>query len=145
MTDSFVPEGFRDLVAERPWVLVLVVGAVVLVLRLLSRAGGPVARPGEVWFAMVPFRDGTGAKDRPVLVLATHRRTVTVARLTSQDRGDRREYAHVPTGLPGLTKDSWIELRPVDLERSALRRRTGDAGHAWVRWYEEQVEAHGRP
>jgi hypothetical protein len=141
--DSIVPEGFRDLVAERPWLLVLVVGAVVLVLRLLRGAGAPVARPGEVWFAMVPFREGAGAKDRPVLVLAAHRRTVTVARLTSQDRGDRHEYVHVPTGLPGLTKDSWIELRPVDLDRSALRRRTSDAGEAWVHWYREQAASRG--
>ncbi len=139
MIDSLVPEGFRDVVADRPWLLVLVVGAVVLVLRLLHGAGGPVARPGEVWFAMVPFREGGGAKDRPVLVLSAHRRTVTAARLTSQDHGDRREYAHVPTGMPGLTEDSWIDLRPVDLDRSALRRRTGDAGDAWVRWYEEQA------
>lgn len=138
MIDSVVPDAFRDVLADRPWLLVLAAGAVVLLLRLLGRAGTPVGRPGEVWFAMVPYRDGTGAKDRPVVVLARRGRWVTVARLTSQDQSARpTDYARVPHPLPGLTRGSWVDPRPMRIRRSALRRRTGDAGAAWLAWYDE--------
>jgi len=137
MTDQLVPGALADLVADRPWLLVLVVGAVALVLRLLGRAGAPRARRGEVWFAMVPFRDGTGAKDRPVVVLSARGRRCTVVRLTSQDQDGRDGYARSPGTLPGLDRRGWVDLRPMELRRTALRRRTGDAGAAWLRWYED--------
>ena len=43
---------------------------------------------GEIWFANVPFDDGTGSKDRPVLVLSVSGRTCTVARFTSEGQKD---------------------------------------------------------
>lgn len=141
MTDQLVPGALADLVADRPWLLVLVVGAVVLVLRLLGRAGAPRARRGDVWFAMVPFRDGTGAKDRPVVVLSAHGRRCTVVRLTSRDQDGRAGYARSPGTLPGLDRRGWVDLRPMELRRTALRRRTGDAGTAWLRWYEDAARA----
>lgn len=141
MTDSIVPAALTDLLADRPWLLAVIAGAVVLVLRLLGRAGRPSARPGEVWFAMVPFRDGTGAKDRPVVVLAQRGRACTVARLTSQDNDDRPGYTRAPGILPGLGKQSWVDLRPMSIPRTALRRRTGDAGRAFVVWYDEARRA----
>jgi hypothetical protein len=140
VTDQFLPPALADLIADRPWLLVVGVGAVLLVLRLLSRAGRPTVRPGEVWFAMVPYRDGTGAKDRPVVVLSVSGRTCRVARLTSQDQDRRPEYTRPPGRLPGLRADSWVDLRPLDLRRSALRRRAGDAGRDWVRWYEDAAQ-----
>lgn len=143
MTDSIVPAALTDLLADRPWLLVVVLGGVVLVLRLLGRAGRPSARPGEVWFAEVPFRDGTGSKDRPVVVLRQRGRTCTVARLTSQDQDDRPEYTRAPGMLPGLRRQSWVDLRPVQIRRTALRRRTGDAGRAWLVWYEGARRADG--
>lgn len=137
MTDQIVPDVLADLVADRPWLLVLVAGAVVLVLRLIGRAGAPRARRGDVWFAMVPYRDGTGAKDRPVVVLSSRGRRCTVVRLTSKDNDGRAGYARSPESLPGLSSRGWVDLRPMDLRRTALRRRTGDAGAAWLRWYED--------
>jgi hypothetical protein len=136
VTDSIVPAALTDLLADRPWLIAVVAGVVLLVLRLLGRAGRPSARPGEVWFAEVPFRDGTGSKDRPVVVLGQRGRTCTVARLTSQDNSDRPEYARAPGMLPGLRKQSWVDLRPMRIPRSSLRRRTGDAGRAWLVWYD---------
>ncbi|MCG7285656.1 hypothetical protein MHY85_06665 [Cellulomonas sp. ACRRI] len=137
MTDQLVPGALADLVADRPWLLVLLAGAVVLVLRLLGRAGAPRARRGDVWFAMVPFRDGTGAKDRPVVVLAARGRRCAVVRLTSRDQDGRDGYARSPRTLPGLDHRGWVDLRPMELPRTALRRRTGEAGAAWLRWYED--------
>lgn len=137
MTDAIVPEVLTDLVADRPWLLAVVAGAVLLVLRLLGRAGAPAARRGDVWYAMVPYRDGTGAKDRPVVVLSARGRRCTVVRLTSQDQDGRPGYARLPDTLPGLQVRGWVDLRPMELRRSALRRRTGRADARWLRWYEQ--------
>jgi hypothetical protein len=90
---------------------------------------------GEIWFANVPFDDGTGSKDRPVLVLAVSGRTCTVARFTSQDRGARRDHVRVPEGIPGLRRTSWVDLRPTSLRRSAMRRCAGDPGAPFAQWY----------
>jgi hypothetical protein len=136
VTDSIVPAALADLLADRPWLIAVAAGAVVLLLRLLGRAGRPSAKPGEVWFAEVPFRDGTGSKDRPVVVLAQRGRSCTVARLTSQDQDDRPEYVRAPGPLPGLHRQSWVDRRPMRIPRKALRRRTGVVGRAWVIWFE---------
>ena len=81
-----------------------------------------------MWFAEVPFEDGSGSKDRPVLVLSAGGRSCEVARFTSQDKNGRRDHVRVPQGIPGLPKASWLNLRPTSLPRSAFRRRTGRAG-----------------
>jgi len=113
----------------------LAAAVVLLAFVLAAREGRP--RVGEVWFAQVPFEDGSGSKDRPVLVLAREGRTYSVARFTSQDRGARRDYVRVPPGTPGLPKASWLSLRPTRLRRSAFRRRTGKPGKAFVAWYRD--------
>lgn len=141
-----MPDDLLTPLADRPWIALLALGALLLFLlagrsrrrsaRYRRSPGG--ARPGEVWFAMVPFEDGTGAKDRPVLVLATLGGTCTVARMTSQDRSARDDYVRVPAGLPGLHRASWISLRPQRLHVTALRRRVGDPGAALLIWYRAQ-------
>ncbi len=84
---------------------------------------------------MVPFEDGTGAKDRPVLILSTSARSCEVARFTSRDPAARSDFVQVPEGLPNMPKQSWVSLRPIRLPRSALRRRIGTPGEAFVDWY----------
>lgn len=135
-TGSWIPT-VAALVTERPWLAVVVLVVLVALLRLAGRRRGPAPRPGEVWFAMVPFEDGSGAKDRPVLVLSSGVRRCTVARMTSQDRSARSDHARVPTGTPGIARASWINLRPTTVRRSAFRRRSGTPGEAFVAWYRE--------
>ncbi|MDM7829928.1 hypothetical protein [Cellulomonas edaphi] len=95
-----------------------------------------------MWFAEVPFEDGSGSKDRPVLVLArVGRRSYSVARSTSQDRTARRDHVRVPSGVPGLPKASWLNLRPTTLRNRAFRRRSGAPGPAFVHWYTETADA----
>ncbi|MFC8191814.1 type II toxin-antitoxin system PemK/MazF family toxin [Cellulomonas sp. NPDC057328] len=121
-------------------VVVLLVAAAVLRGRGRGRGRGRRGRrprPGEIWFAWVPFEDGGGGKDRPVLVLRRAGRRVAVARFTSQDKGSRRDHVRVPGGVPGLSRDSWLDLRPRTLPRRAFRRRAGDAGDALVSWYDD--------
>lgn len=121
--------------ADVSWTWWAVAGVVVV--GLLWSARRPRPRVGEVWFAEVPFEDGSGSKDRPVLVLGVEGRSCTVARFTSQNRDARRDHARTPVGVTGLPKASWINLRPLTLRRSAFRRRTGKPGKAFVAWYDE--------
>ncbi|NUU19413.1 hypothetical protein HP550_19365 [Cellulomonas humilata] len=137
-----------QLPAEHPWATVGVIAAVLLIGWLLRPRGirpehrprGAAPRPGEVWFAQVPFEDGTGSKDRPVLVLSVLGGSCEVARFTSRDRTGRRDYLPVPQGTPGLPKASWLDRRPITLDRSALRRHVGEPGEAFVAWYRGSAE-----
>lgn len=126
------PRGLTVLLAGL--VVVLVLGAVIRRRRTRPRAG-------QIWFARVPFEDGTGSKDRPVLVVAVAGRTCTVARLTSQDKGRRRDHRRVPEGIPGLRRDSWVSLCPVCLPRSAMRRLAGEPGEPLVQWYLDAADS----
>lgn len=127
-----------QLPAEHPWVTVGVIAAVLLIgwlLRPRTRRDRTRPRPGEVWFAQVPFEEGTGSKDRPVLVLSVDGGSWEVARFTSQDRTGWRDYLRVPQGVPGLPKASWLDRRPITLHGSAFRRYLGEPGEAFVVWY----------
>ena len=135
---------FADLMAEHPWVTIGGV-AVVLLIGWLRRSRQATRRPsrprrtrplaGEVWFAQVPFAEGTGSKDRPVLILSATADAWEVARFTSQDRSGRRDFVRVPQGIPGLPKASWLDRHPITLHASAFRRHAGDPGEAFVAWY----------
>ena len=125
--------------AEHPWLSLGVVAAILLVGWLLRPRAAPRAprapRAGQVWYAQVPFEDRTGSKDRPVLVLSVAGSSYDVARFTSTDRSGWADYVRVPQGIPGLPKASWLDRRPVTLDRSAFRRHVGDPGEAFVAWY----------
>ena len=133
-----------QLPAEHPWATVGVIASVLLLGWLLRRRGaeprptrprGTRPRTGEVWFAQVPFEEGTGSKDRPVLVLSVVAGSWEVARFTSQDRSGFRDYLRVPRGVPGLPKASWLDRRPISLHGGAFRRYVGEPGEAFVLWY----------
>jgi hypothetical protein len=109
--------------------------AVLSLVRAAVRRRGPRPATGEIWFAQVPFEDRVGSKDRPVLVLAVTGRTCTVARFTSQDRSARRDHRQLPGRRSGLQGTSWVNLRPMTLPRTSLRRRVARRDTALVRWY----------
>ncbi len=129
---------------------IALLGLVIALVRWLTRAdpaarrtkrGGPRGRtwgdgplPGEVWFAQVPFADGTGSKDRPVLVLSRMGPTCTVARFTSQDRTDRADHRRLPVIVAGLDRSSWVDLRRRSLAVSAFRRRVAPANPTLLGW-----------
>ncbi|WP_188078927.1 hypothetical protein [Actinotalea subterranea] len=123
--------------------LIAVAAVCVLVLALVrarGRRGRARPAPGEVWFAEVPFEDGTGSKDRPVLVLAVRGGRCSVARFTSQDRSARGDHRRVPGVVPGLQRSSWANLRPITLRRRAFRRRVAPPDAALVAWYEREAD-----
>lgn len=80
-----------------------------------SRRGtGP--RPGEIWWARVPYEDGPGAKDRPCLVLAVRGRLVRAAKITSKYHDERPGVIPLP---PGAVRDA--HGRASFLETDELR------------------------
>ncbi|MEV3992832.1 type II toxin-antitoxin system PemK/MazF family toxin [Streptomyces sp. NPDC049837] len=73
-------------------------------------------RPGEIWWADVPYEDGPGSKDRPCLVLAVRGDTALVAKITSRYRDER-------PGVIALHPDAVGDARgrPSFLETDELR------------------------
>ncbi|WP_381798143.1 type II toxin-antitoxin system PemK/MazF family toxin [Streptomyces niveus] len=99
-----------------------------------AKAGGKTRsrepQPGEIWWAMVPYEDGPGAKDRPCLVLSVRGRTVLVAKITSKFHEERPGVIPLPPKAVGEMdgRQSFLEtdeLRKVDTK--AFRRRVGPA------------------
>jgi len=96
--------------------------------RQLGGFRGDEARPGYVWFADVPFDEGDGSKDRPCLVVQTHPRSVSVLKITSQDKRGRTEYTRIATRTwdPGANRTSYLELFPLrEVSYAAFRRPAG--------------------
>jgi hypothetical protein len=89
--------------------------------------GRPPA-PGDVWFAELPFDDGTGSKDRPCLVVRTFRHHAQVLKVTSADKSGRPDYVRMPVASwdPTAVRDSWLEPAPLrELPYAAFRRLAG--------------------
>lgn len=93
------------------------------------RTGSGSPAPREIWWAEVPFEDGTGAKDRPCLVLRVHGGTATVAKITSKHHAERPGVlalprAPSPTARAGPAGWSWT---------SCARWRSATSAAAWAR------------
>ncbi|MEU6575883.1 type II toxin-antitoxin system PemK/MazF family toxin [Streptomyces sp. NPDC046805] len=80
-----------------------------------GRAARP--RPGDIWWANVPYEQGAGAKDRPCLVLTVHGNRVTVAKITSKYHDERAGVIPLPPGAVGDAHG-----RPSFLETDELRQ-----------------------
>ncbi|MEV7148457.1 type II toxin-antitoxin system PemK/MazF family toxin [Streptomyces sp. NPDC093084] len=79
-----------------------------------AQTGRP--RPGDIWWANVPYEDGPGAKDRPCLVLAVRGSRATVAKITSKYHDERAGVIPLPPGSVGDARG-----RPSFLETDELR------------------------
>ncbi|MGW3628014.1 type II toxin-antitoxin system PemK/MazF family toxin [Streptomyces sp. NPDC000880] len=85
-------------------------------------------RPGEIWWAEVPYEDGPGSKDRPCLVLSVRGGTAQVAKITSKYHDESQGVISLPPGTVGDARGrpSFLEtdeLRDVGVEE--FRRRVG--------------------
>jgi hypothetical protein len=102
--------------------------------RRAGRAGRP--RTGEIWWADVPYADGSGSKVRPCLVLLRRRRGVAVLKITSQDKSRRRDHVPIPTKGwdPGARHDSYLNVgEPIIVRANAFERRAGSCDPAILR------------
>ncbi|MGW4463156.1 type II toxin-antitoxin system PemK/MazF family toxin [Micromonospora sp. NBC_01796] len=85
-------------------------------------------QPGEIWWADVPFEDGTGSKVRPCLVLRGGRRGADVLKITSQDKSERDDHVKIPTRSWDRTaaRDSWLDLSdPITVSLTSFENRAG--------------------
>ncbi|PGH50198.1 type II toxin-antitoxin system PemK/MazF family toxin [Streptomyces sp. Ru87] len=93
------------------------------------RPGGAVPAAREIWWAEVPYEDGTGSKDRPCLVLAVRGRTALVAKITSRYHEERPGVLALPPGSVGDSRDrlSYLETDELrDVPLAEFRRRVGE-------------------
>ncbi|WBB70540.1 type II toxin-antitoxin system PemK/MazF family toxin [Micromonospora sp. WMMD812] len=94
-----------------------------------GRAAAGPPRPGEIWWADVPYADGSGSKVRPCLVLRADGRSADVLKITSQDKSDRDDHVRIPTRDwdPDADHDSYLDLSdPIPVPRTAFRDHAGD-------------------
>ncbi|MET7522996.1 type II toxin-antitoxin system PemK/MazF family toxin [Streptomyces sp900116325] len=92
--------------------------------------GGPerTPRPGEIWWAEVPYEDGPGSKDRPCLVLSVRDGAARVAKITSTRHEDRPGVIALPPGAVGdpQGRASFLETDELrDVAVRGFRRRVG--------------------
>lgn len=93
-----------------------------------ARPGG-APRPGEIWWADVPYEDGPGSKDRPCLVLSVRGGTAVVAKITSRHHAERPGVIALAAGAVGDAQGrrSFLETDELrDVAVSAFRRKAGD-------------------
>jgi mRNA-degrading endonuclease toxin of MazEF toxin-antitoxin module len=110
-----------------PWLLVLAAAAGAVAWWWRARRT-PRPAPREIWWADVPYADGSGSKVRPCLVLRRGWRGVTVLKITSQDKSRRRDHLPIPTRAwdRHARRDSWVNLgEPIVVPPRAFERRVG--------------------
>jgi mRNA-degrading endonuclease toxin of MazEF toxin-antitoxin module len=118
---------------DRPYLAGLVAAAVVGLLSAYPLAErwwrAPIDRlpkpaTGEVWWALVPFKEKCGSKDRPCLVLSGSRRHRKVLMFTSQDKSGQRGYVAVPTAMWPDQRHSFLKTdRVITMRCERFRRR----------------------
>ncbi|RZU73857.1 PemK-like, MazF-like toxin of type II toxin-antitoxin system [Micromonospora kangleipakensis] len=92
--------------------------------------GRPATAPraGEIWWADVPYADGTGSKVRPCLVLRADDRGADVLKITSQDKSDRDDHVRIPTRSwdADADHDSFLDVsEPIRIPTTAFEDRAG--------------------
>ncbi|MEV1286421.1 type II toxin-antitoxin system PemK/MazF family toxin [Micromonospora sp. NPDC049679] len=101
-----------------------------------SRTATVQPRPGEIWWADVPYEDGSGSKVRPCLVLRSGNGGVEVLKITSQDKSDRTDHVRIPTREwdPSADHDSFLDLTdPIRVAPAAFEDRAGTCdGPLWA-------------
>ncbi|GAA1613583.1 type II toxin-antitoxin system PemK/MazF family toxin [Catellatospora bangladeshensis] len=85
-------------------------------------------QPGEIWWADVPYEDGTGSKVRPCVVLRFKRGAYEVLKITSQDQRHRTDHIEIPTTTWDADADhnSFLDLSdPITISTPAFSNRAG--------------------
>jgi hypothetical protein len=90
--------------------------------------GNRKAKPGEIWWADVPFEDGTGSKVRPCLILRYRWRGYEVLKITSQDQSRRQDHIQIATRHwdRNAERNSYLDLTgPIRVRESRVDNRAG--------------------
>jgi mRNA-degrading endonuclease toxin of MazEF toxin-antitoxin module len=90
-------------------------------------AAGPT--PFTYWYALVPYEEGNGAKERPVLVLRLAGAHAEVLKVTSRPKQGRTTWRRIDTSRwvrPGVRDGSWLQTdRVVTVPVVMFRRYLG--------------------
>ncbi|QIK82218.1 hypothetical protein [Sanguibacter sp. HDW7] len=128
-----------SLVTEQPLVALGILALLLLVALVALRGSrAPQRGPrrgvpkypsvGEYWMAWVPFRDGSGGKDRPCLVVGVGATSARVLYVTSQDRSADDRY--VPVDTPAWRgrqhRPSWLQTTENHGADPTIKVRIGD-------------------
>lgn len=92
------------------------------------------ARPKQIWWADVPFSDGSDSKVRPCLVLGFNSRNYRILKITSQDYSHRDDHMEIPTKDwdPKAESNSFVDLRPILLSPTLFKQQAGKLeAQAW--------------
>ncbi|MCL2142769.1 MAG: type II toxin-antitoxin system PemK/MazF family toxin [Methanomassiliicoccaceae archaeon] len=79
----------------------------------------------SVWTARVEYADGTGMKDRPVIVLNDRIVLCVCLAVTSKQKNIRYGYKLKNTKCAGLIKESWVRFGYIELTPDRFRRKLG--------------------
>ena len=85
-------------------------------------------RPGEIWWADVPYEDYSGHKIRPCVVLRGNGAYREVLKITSQDQSRRSDHVRITTKTwdPSADHDSFLDLTgPVQVAVAEFDDRAG--------------------
>ncbi|WP_246147801.1 type II toxin-antitoxin system PemK/MazF family toxin [Nonomuraea turkmeniaca] len=87
------------------------------------------ARPGQIWWADVPYRGGEGSKERPCLVVRTHQDGIEVLQITSKAKPHLPFRMQIPTKSwdPKARTDSTLDFSgtPRFVDNHRVRRLLG--------------------
>jgi len=107
------------------------------------RGGRSLPRVGDYWMADVPFRDGSGSKDRPCLVVGLTGTAFTVLYVTSRDRSQHGAFLPVDSSGWGgkvANKQSWMQIGSLSGEDPRLTV-TDASFRRWLgRWNEQEEQ-----
>lgn len=100
-----------------------------------SRGRAATPSPFSYWYALVPFDEGDGAKDRPVLVLGIGTTSAKVLKVTSKPKPGQRNFRRVDTSRwhrPGRREGSWVQTdKVVTISLASFRRYLGDEDNVY--------------
>jgi hypothetical protein len=79
----------------------------------------------SVWIASVEHADGTGMKDRPVVVINDRTVLCVCLAVTSKQKNIRYGYKIKNTKCANLMKESWVKFGYVELTPNRFKREIG--------------------
>jgi hypothetical protein len=78
-----------------------------------------------VWIATVEHADGTGMKDRPVIVLNDRAVLCVCLAVTSKQKNIRYGYKLKNTRCVNLLKESWVRFGYIELTSDRFKQELG--------------------
>jgi mRNA-degrading endonuclease toxin of MazEF toxin-antitoxin module len=79
----------------------------------------------SIWLADVPFKEISGNKIRPVLILDEHETEVLCFKMTSRPRSVKSDYEILHWEAAGLNVRTTVVAQRISLEKHRLKKQIG--------------------